>query len=235
MEALYDEQLELLTKIRGFTALKARPAEKQTKGAAQSQLDRLIGYFDDASQNHDKLVKKLKDNTHAYYADHVFDSIEDAYFEAKGDFNDFFIGLEASNRDNLLPNVSNINNDNSLSEMSFAFQHLPPIDLPSFSGKHAEWEEFQDFIRSMVHRRERMSAIDKYHYLRTHVQGQASVICRKLPLTAENYGPTWDALVAYYENKRRLVNAHLTDFMAIKPMKADNAAALSKLLKLLFL
>ena len=79
----------------------------------------------------------------------------------------------------------------------------------------------------MVHRREGWQAMKKF--LRTHVQGQAAVICKNFSILTDSFEKAWDALVVYYENKRRLVNAYLTDFMAVKPIKTESSSLLNKL------
>ena len=56
-------------------------------------------------------------------------------------------------------------------------------------------------------------------------------IVSKYTLTDANYKLAWADLEAYYENKRSLINSHLTDLFNVKPMKAETYGALAELLK----
>ena len=58
-------------------------------------------------------------------------------------------------------------------QIHVSFQSLPKIDLPKFSGKFSDWENFRDVFRSIVHRREDLSLIMKLYYLHTHLTGEA--------------------------------------------------------------
>ena len=63
------------------------------------------------------------------------------------------------------------------------------------------------------------------------MQGKALEIVSKYKLTDANNKLAWSDLEAYYENKRRLINTHLTDLFNVKQMKAETSEALSKLMK----
>ena len=94
MDFLYEVALELLSEIKNcLPALKTRLNDKISKGAATSQFDRLNKHWESALKNNDKLLKK-KDPEHDYHTEKVLDSIEDAYFEAKGNFNDLLYDIE---------------------------------------------------------------------------------------------------------------------------------------------
>ena len=95
-----------------------------------------------------KKISKKKDPEYAYHTVKVLDSIEDAYCEAKGDFNDLLYVIK------LAAKASTPKGDDTIIEtrsqpISIAYQHLPPIDIPPFSGKHADWKEFRDISRAM--------------------------------------------------------------------------------------
>ena len=53
-----------------------------------------------------------------------------------------------------------------------------------------------------------------------NVQGEALEIVSEYKLTDANYKLAWSDLEIYYENKRRLINTHLTDLFEVKQMKA---------------
>ena len=50
-----------------------------------------------------------------------------------------------------------------------------------------------------------------------------------MPITADNFGPAWNSLVARYENKRAIVSAHLDRFFAIAPIARKSVSDLKAL------
>ena len=106
--------------------------------------------------------------------------------------------------------------------------------MPTFSGKHSDWENFRDLFRPTVHRSEMCKSEDKLYYLHTHIKEKALEIAKRLKLVVENYDKIWKDLKAYYENPRRLVQAHLTEFFNVSPMQNDSYTALNKFTKEIF-
>ena len=89
---------------------------------------------------------------------------------------------------------------------------LLSLNLRICSGKRSEWESFRDTYRSRMHRSENTPLIDKLHFLRFYVRAKAQEIVHKYSVSEENYDAAWKELMAYYENKRRLVHSHLYEF-----------------------
>ena len=87
-------------------------------------------------------------------------------------------------------------------------KHLPRINL-GFSGKYTEWENFRDLFRSMVHCQAGLFPIT--------TSGKAISIVKQFPIDEKHYTDAWNSLRDYYENSRRLVNAHLTEFFQLNP------------------
>ncbi|EFN89563.1 hypothetical protein EAI_03854, partial [Harpegnathos saltator] len=48
------------------------------------------------------------------------------------------------------------------------------------------------------------------HYLTSCVKGRALDCIENIPVTADNFGTAWQALLARYENKRRLITKYLS-------------------------
>ena len=97
---------------------------------------------------------------------------------------------------------------------------LPKMDLPKFSGKLSDWENFRDVFRSIIYRRKDLSPIMKLHYLHTHLTGEALEKIKSLSITNDNYDRAWAALVEYYENHRRIVGSHIAEIFSVKSMKS---------------
>lgn len=86
---------------------------------------------------------------------------------------------------------------------------LPKIELPTFNGEYSSWRNFHDVFISMISNSPHLSAVEKFHYLKTSLKGEAAHLVANLPVSNENFIRAWDILVARYENKRLLINTHL--------------------------
>lgn len=100
---------------------------------------------------------------------------------------------------------------------------LPLITLPTFSGDYKTWLEFRDIFGSMIHRNEALNAIQRFHYLRTSLEGTAAQIISSLDITADNYNIAWSTLCDRYDNKRLLVHLHLKSLFDLEVVEKESA------------
>ena len=174
MEEFHDKQMSLQAKItNSFQRKHDKRLCRITTSRAWKTLHYLSGYF----------TSKL------------CDLVEDSFYDRRVDFLDFLETFKAkgatqddSTSGTTLPVIAQPTN--------VLFQSLPKIDLPKFSGKFSDWENFSYVFRSIIHRRENLS------------------------ITNDNYDRTWTSLVEYYENQRRIVGSHIAE-ISVKYMKSD--------------
>ncbi|XP_045446913.1 uncharacterized protein LOC123655122 [Melitaea cinxia] len=79
---------------------------------------------------------------------------------------------------------------------------LPQIQLPSFFGAYEEWPSFHEMFISLIHNNHSLSAVQKLHYLKSSLKGEAEMLLRSLLTTEVKYTEAWDQLVRRYNNKR---------------------------------
>ncbi|XP_071581282.1 uncharacterized protein [Temnothorax nylanderi] len=106
---------------------------------------------------------------------------------------------------------------------------LPRIQLPHFTGKYEDWLAFRDLFLSIVGRDSAATQVEKLHYLKSCLKGEAELLIRNVATTEENYIRAWNILSSYYENKRLLVRAYLANFIALPKMKGESAVELRKI------
>ena len=76
---------------------------------------------------------------------------------------------------------------------------LPAIKLPFFfSGQYDRWIGFSDMFKVMIHENDSLHEIQKYHYLKSSLSGEAERLVSNLPMTANNYKIAWKLLVERY-------------------------------------
>ncbi|KAG5868765.1 hypothetical protein JTB14_024583 [Gonioctena quinquepunctata] len=92
---------------------------------------------------------------------------------------------------------------------------LPAIPIPSFSGDLENWLEFRDTFESLVHNNVAISYIEKFHFLRGALQGEAQKVVGVVKVSAENYEVVWKLLCERYDD---------TPMLVLKVMKTDETA-----------
>lgn len=110
--------------------------------------------------------------------------------------------------------------------------HLPRISLPSFSGKIEEWTAFHSLFISLVDSDPSLAGEDvkKLQYLRSCLKGDAQSVIASFPLTAESYPLALAALVARYQNRRRLASHFMNRILEFKPLHNPSYADLQNFL-----
>lgn len=104
---------------------------------------------------------------------------------------------------------------------------LPRISLPNFSGEYQSWRPIYDLFSSIIRDNTELSNVEKMHYLKTCLTGEASRLVSNLPVSGENFMITWNMLISRYENKRFFISAQLDRLTSLKPMKTKSAQSLS--------
>ncbi|XP_011863741.1 PREDICTED: uncharacterized protein LOC105559776 [Vollenhovia emeryi] len=120
--------------------------------------------------------------------------------------------------------------DHGLSTSLMPRSSLPRIKLPNFSGDYQSWRTFHDLFSSLIRDNADLSSIEKMHYLKTCVTGEAARLVGNLPVTGDNFAVAWSLLISRYENKRFLISAQLDRIMNMKPLKSKSAQGLRTLL-----
>lgn len=103
---------------------------------------------------------------------------------------------------------------------------LPTIQLPKFSGSYDGWLEFHDTFTSLIHSCEEIDDINKFHYLRASLEGSAAVVIQSIGFSASNYDIAWKLLCERFNNKRLLVQNHVSALFNIEPLTRESAVTL---------
>ena len=234
MEEFLEKQMSLQAKIaNSFQNFKSKGKENMKKGYVESRLTGLERNYTTFQLNHEKIMHlKELDKEHIYFTSKLYNLVEDSFYDFRGDFLDFLEtykakgAAQASTSAPALPVTAQPTN--------VSFQSLRKIDLPKFSGKFSDWENFRDVFRSIIHCREDLSPIMKLHYLRIHLTGEAFEKIKSHSITNDNYGRVWASLVDYYENQRRIVGSHIAEIFSVKSMKSDTSSEIERIAREIF-
>ncbi|XP_011877666.1 PREDICTED: uncharacterized protein LOC105567409, partial [Vollenhovia emeryi] len=106
---------------------------------------------------------------------------------------------------------------------------LPRLQIPKFNGSPADWLSFKDLFNSIVIANPSLSCVEKLQYMKTSLTGSAAQFLKNTALTSDNIQKAWDALIAFFENKRILVNSALFSLINLKRMTKESASEMETL------
>ncbi|XP_062551491.1 uncharacterized protein LOC134216656 isoform X2 [Armigeres subalbatus] len=106
---------------------------------------------------------------------------------------------------------------------------LPTISLPEFDGDYQHWLTFHDTFMALIHSNTEVPDIQKFHYLRAAVKGEAAQVIESISISSANYDLAWEALKGRYSNEYLLKKRHLQALFDVPRMKKESAATLHSL------
>ncbi|CAK1589376.1 unnamed protein product [Parnassius mnemosyne] len=201
---------------------KKSPKERITKSYIETRLESLESNWTVFSQNHRKIVYELRKEDlekSIYHTGDIYDQTEELYFEYKTLLKETLLRYSA---DNIVEPVNIASEKPSVS--------LPKITLPKFSGRYTEWVSFRDLFTSLVHKNPGIDDVQKLHYLKSSVTGEAEQLLRHIPITSDNYQVCWEQLESRYNNKRFLANNILKRLTSQRALVSESAGAIKQLL-----
>ncbi|XP_055633965.1 uncharacterized protein LOC129774272 [Toxorhynchites rutilus septentrionalis] len=107
---------------------------------------------------------------------------------------------------------------------------LPTITLPEFDGDFNGWLTFHDTFLSMIHSSTEISNMQKFHYLRAAIKGEAANLIQSIVITAANYSVAWYTLVKRYSNKGLLRKKHIRALLKYPKIPNNSVEALHRIL-----
>ncbi|XP_062535420.1 uncharacterized protein LOC134204657 [Armigeres subalbatus] len=103
---------------------------------------------------------------------------------------------------------------------------LPTISLPEFDGDYNQWLPFHDTFVALIHSNTEVHDIQKFHYLRAALKGEAAQLVESIGISSAIYNIAWQTLVSRYANDYLLRKRHLQALLDCPRMKKESAAAL---------
>ncbi|XP_063837147.1 uncharacterized protein LOC135086281 isoform X1 [Ostrinia nubilalis] len=104
--------------------------------------------------------------------------------------------------------------------------HLPPIDVPIFSGKFSDYVPFKNLFHSLIDQNDSIDNVQKLYYLRSYLKNEPLDLVKNLPLTSESYSQAIKIIEDRYNNKHKLVNEHICLLLDLKPITKSTAVNL---------
>ncbi|XP_029166204.1 uncharacterized protein LOC114937010 [Nylanderia fulva] len=207
---------------RAYENLRKLGEANITLGAVEARLLNLEKLWEKFDGINDMLADRVDEIRHDVYAKQDIPSLgEEAYLLNKGLMLDLKSALQIQ--------LQAASSTSIATTASAPWTALPKIQPPTFAGKYEDWPSFRDLFQSIIGRNQAAKPVEKLHYLKLCVKGDADLLIRNLSTTDDNYDIAWKTLSDYYENKRLLTRNYLNNFLMLTKMKSESAAELRRL------
>lgn len=222
--ALQEECLHNLEKAE--KNFKKSPRDRIKRPYLETRLESLEGLYYSFKEGHKAIVTEtLADQNYAYFSEEKYDCFEERYIGYKTLLMEALQSLLPTPQaptPQLVPSTTHENRQGDV--------RLPQITLPTFSGIYEEWQTFYDMFSSLIHNNKHITPVQKLHYLKSNLSGEAQNLLRNFSTTDANYEEAWKQLVRRYDNKRYNCNAVLRNLFALKKLHSESANAIKQLL-----
>lgn len=227
--SLQDELFDQLE--RSIKNYKKTAKEKIKLPYLLTRLELLEQLFTDFKEGHKAIVLASQDRSDAYFTQNTYDIFEDNYVEYKAALREVIERLSPSAASSSAPatDTAAAAAPGSSAEIKSEVK-LPQINLPTFSGRYEEWQTFYDMFSSLIHKNQSITAVQKLHYLKSYLTGEAKNLLSNFSTTEANYEEAWKQLVKRYNNKRYNSNAILRSLFAMRKINTESAGAVKNLL-----
>ncbi|XP_026731637.1 uncharacterized protein LOC113496572 [Trichoplusia ni] len=229
MEALSNLQFNLYSAInRAKCNYKKSPKERMTSSYIEARLENLQSNWDTFCDTHKKIITSSSPaelEISDYNLKNLHEITEELFIDYKAKLNE---DLKTVLSKNSKGEVSEPSKRDSIRDICTV--KLPKIELPIFTGKYSEWISFRDLFTSLIYNNKHLDDIQKLHYLKTHLSGEAESLLRHIPITSDNFLICWSQLENRYNNKKYLANCVLKRFMSQRNVVIESSSALKELL-----
>ncbi|CAG9105751.1 unnamed protein product [Plutella xylostella] len=227
METYIKTQTDTQNNIsRSRVNYKKAPKERRTAAYVEARLDNLEKDWTLFYNTHRQMITEVDAkmlDASTYMKGNVYESTEEIYIEYKSELKE-----ELSRLQRLIqtpaPSGSGKQSDSSSNI------RLPKISIPTFSGKYDEWVTFRDLFDSLIRTNDSLDEVQKLHYLKGYLVGEAEQLVRHIPISRDNFEVCWKQLESRYNNKKYLANCVLKRMFSQKPLQGESAGAIKELL-----
>jgi len=219
-------QRSRFTLIQEAADLDEMDVPRSNRQLVNARLDMLEQNWNRFQEEHENLCLSVSENLseNPYIRERVYERCQAFYVYARATFQTQLEEFESIERQS-----GSTRSEQGASTL-LPRSALPRIKLPSFSGDYPSWRPFCDLFASLIRDNPALTSVEKIHYLKTCVTGEAAQLVSNLSVSGDNFSIAWDLLVSRYENKRFLIAAQLDRITNLKPIKTKNAQGLRALL-----
>lgn len=157
---------------------------KRREAFVTGRIKELEANYVEAKAAHLKIISAKEESTlkEKYFADEIFIKLKIAFLDYLGELN------ETLNEETKGDANTSITQDKSIDIK------LRRIELPPFTGGYEQWRPFYELYTSLIHSNQSLSDIQKLHYLKASIHGEAGRLLQHISLEGKNYASAWEIL-----------------------------------------
>lgn len=213
---------------------KKSPKDRITQAYIVTRLEYLEEQWRSFSDTHRTIVTDVDPDEYkqsSYYTDGVYDATQELYCDYKTELKECL--------GQLLEKTAIVGNASQTSAQAIVTPtvpaampqvRLPKITIPTFSGKYTEWTTFKDLFVSLIHNNPSLEKVQKLHYLKGLLSGEAEQLLRHIPVTDADYDHSWDLLNRRFNNKKYMSNCILKRMISQPVIGTESSKAIKDLL-----
>lgn len=201
---------------------KKSPKERISRSYIETRIEIINNKWKEFTQNHYEILKSKETVGSSYFLKDIHNEVEEFYLDFKSELSDLLDGIKGS-AEATRKSCTEI-------KVTKTPVRLPKIAIPTFSGRYTEWITFRDLFVSLIHNNGDIDNVQKLHYLKGHLTGEAEQLLRHIAITNDNYEQCWNILEQRYNNKQFLVNNIFSRFFAQRNLTTESATSLKQLL-----
>lgn len=224
MESFYKLQNDTKLRIeKARSNNKKSPKDRITRSYVEIRLESLESSWKSFVKTHEDIVQEATESNKVdkYFKNELFEETEELYVKYKWELKEMMCGFAKENTSQGVSKEYVKTKNDSIK--------LPKITIPTFTGDYAQWTTFKDLFVSLIHQNESLDNVQKMHYLKGLLSGEAEQLVRNIPITAANYNECWTMLSSRFDNKRFTSNCLLKRLMS-QVNAVDSSSAIKGLL-----
>ncbi|XP_058840870.1 uncharacterized protein LOC131696341 [Topomyia yanbarensis] len=166
-----------------------------------------------------------------------FEAEDDAYAEQQSEFGNRYYQVKSVLLDKIKeledPAVLNasIRGLDMTQQPTIEHVRLPQIKLQTFDGNIDEWLSFRDLYTSLIHWKADLPDVEKFHYLKGCLSGEAKALIDPLSITRANYQVAWETLTKRYNDSKLLKRRQIQALFMLPTLVKESANELQSLLE----
>lgn len=80
-----------------------------------------------------------------------------------------------------------------------------------------------------IDKRANLTNCQKFHYLKSYLDGEALSLVKHITVTDDNYKEAWERLVQRYDKKPLIARSCISNYLSLPSVSGSSVAALRKL------
>lgn len=220
--SIQEERFEQITKAQ--TNFHKAGKSKITLSYIETRMETLEKVWQLYKQSHEQLiafVNRDQRTAYPYFKEDFYDQCEEIYINYKSELKEKLRALTPKEA----PQQPSASEQKTNTEIK-----LPTINLPTFSGKYTDWPSFHDLFSSIIHNNKALDDVQKLHYLKSSLAGEAEQLLRSVSITSQNYDLAWKTLTNRYNNKRYISNCVFKKLFGMRNITSESSYTIKQLL-----